>query len=158
MEYTVHGILQARILEWVAFPFSRGTSQPRDRTQVSRMHVDSLPTKPQGKPQNTGVVSLSFLQRIFLTQESNRVSCIAGGFFTNWAIREALTNLDSILKSRDITLPAKVCLVKAMIFLVVMYGYESWTMKKAEHWRIGTFELWCWRRLLTVLWTARRFN
>ena len=61
-------------------------------------------------------------------------------------------------KSRDITLPTKVCLVKAMIFLVVMYGYESWTMKKAEHRRIGTFELRCWRRLLTVLWTARRFN
>ena len=136
MDYTVHGILQARILEWVAFPFSRGTSQPRDRTQVSRMHVDSLPTKPQGKPQNTGVVSLSFLQRIFLTQESNRVSCIAGGFFTNWAIREALTNLDSILKSRDITLPTKILLVKAMVFPVVMYGCENWTIKKAESWRI----------------------
>ena len=69
-----------------------------------------------------------------------------------------MTNLDSILKSRDITLPTKVCLVKAMIFPVVMYGCESWTVKKAEHRRIDAFELWCWRRLLRVPWTARRSN
>ena len=69
-----------------------------------------------------------------------------------------MTNLDSILKSRDITLPTKVYLVKAMVFPVVMYGCESWTIKKAEHWRIGVFELWCWRRLLRVPWTARRSN
>ena len=69
-----------------------------------------------------------------------------------------MTNIDSILKSRDITLPTKVHLVKAMIFPVVMYGYESWTIKKAEHWRIVAFELWCWRRLLRVPWTARRSN
>ena len=69
-----------------------------------------------------------------------------------------MTNLDSILKSRDITLPTKVCLVKAMVFLVVMYGYESWIIKKAECQRIGAFELWCWRRLLGVPWTARRSN
>ena len=69
-----------------------------------------------------------------------------------------MTNLDSILKSRNITLPTKVCLVKAMIFPVVMYGCESWTIKKAEHGRIDAFELWCWRRLLRVLWTARRSN
>ena len=69
-----------------------------------------------------------------------------------------MTNLDSILKSRDITLPTKVCLVKAMVFPVVMYGCKSWTIKKAEHRRIDTFELWCWRRLLRVPWTARRFN
>ena len=67
-----------------------------------------------------------------------------------------MTNLDNILKSRDITLPIKVCLVKAMIFPVVMHGCESWTIKKAEHWRIDAFELWCWRRLLSVPWTARR--
>ena len=67
-----------------------------------------------------------------------------------------MTNLDSILKSRDITLPTKVCLVKAMVFPVVMYGCESWTIKKAEHQRIDAFELWCWRRLLRVSWTARR--
>ena len=69
-----------------------------------------------------------------------------------------MTNLDSILKSRDITLPTKVHLVKAMVFLVVMYGCESWTVKKAEHQRIDAFELWCWRRLLRVPWTARRSN
>ena len=69
-----------------------------------------------------------------------------------------MTNLDSIFKSRDITLPTKVCLVKAMVFPVVMYGCESWTVKKAEHQRIDTFELWCWRRLLRVPWTARRSN
>ena len=72
--------------------------------------------------------------------------------------RKALVNLDSILKSRDITLPTKVYLVKAMVFPVVMYGCESWTIKKAERQRIDAFELWCWRRLLRVLWTARRSN
>ena len=72
--------------------------------------------------------------------------------------RKAMTNLDNILKSRDITLPTKVCLVKAMVFPVVMYGYESWTIKKAERQRIDGFELWCWRRLLRVPWTARRSN
>ena len=71
---------------------------------------------------------------------------------------KVMTNLDSIFKSRDITLPTKVCLVKAMIFPVVMYGCESWTMKKAEHRRIDAFEPWCWRRLLRVPWTARRSN
>ena len=72
--------------------------------------------------------------------------------------RKVMTNLDSILKSRNITLLTKVHLVKAMVFPVVMYGCESWTIKKAEHWRTDTFELWCWRRLLRVLWTARRSN
>ena len=69
-----------------------------------------------------------------------------------------MTNLDSVLKSRDITLPTKVCLVKAMVFPVVMYGHESWTVKKAERQRIDAFELWCWRRLLRIPWTARRSN
>ena len=72
--------------------------------------------------------------------------------------RKFMTNLDSILKSRDITLPMKVCLVKAMVFPVVMYGYQSWTIKKAEHWRIDAFELSCWRRFLRVPWAARRSN
>ena len=72
--------------------------------------------------------------------------------------RKVMTNLDSILKSRDITLPTKVHLVKAMVFPVVMYGCESWTVKKAERQRIDVFELWCWRRLLRVPWTARRSN
>ena len=84
MDYVVHGILQARILEWVAFPFSRGSSQPRS----SAMQVDSLPAEPQGKPKNTGVDSLSLLQGIFLTQESNQVFCIAGGFLTSWTTKE----------------------------------------------------------------------
>ena len=75
---------------------------------------------------------------------------------TPW--KKSYTNLDSILKSRDSTLPTKVCLVKAMVFPMVMYGCESWTVKKAEHWRIDAFELWCWRRLLRVPWTARRSN
>ena len=69
-----------------------------------------------------------------------------------------MTNLDSILKSKDITLPTKVCLVKAMVFPVVMYGCENWTIMKAEHRRIGAFELWCWRRLLRVPWIAGRSN
>jgi len=72
--------------------------------------------------------------------------------------RKAMPKLDSILKSSDITLPTKVHLVKAMVFLVVVYGYESWTVKKAEHRRIDAFELWCWRRFLRVPWTARRSN
>ena len=72
--------------------------------------------------------------------------------------RKAMTSLDSLLKSRDITLSTKVCLVKALVFPVVVYGCESWTVKKAEHRRIDAFELWCWRRLLRVPWTARRSN
>ena len=72
--------------------------------------------------------------------------------------RKAMINLDSILKSRDVTLPTKVCQVRAMVFPVVMYRCESWTVKKAEHERIDAFELWCWRRLLRVPWTARRSN
>ena len=72
--------------------------------------------------------------------------------------RKVMTNLDNILRSRDITLPTKVCLVKAMVFPVVMYGCESWTVKKVEHRRIDAFELWCWRRLLRVPWTARKSN
>ena len=72
--------------------------------------------------------------------------------------RKVMTSIDSILKSKDITLPTKVRLVKAMVFPVVMYGCESWTIKKAEHWRIDVFKLWCWRRLLRIPWTSRRSN
>ena len=72
--------------------------------------------------------------------------------------RKAMTNLDSILKSRDITLPTKVCIIKAMVFLVVMYGCDSWTIKEAEYQRTDAFELWCWRRLLRVPWTTGRSN
>ena len=83
------------------------------------------------------------------SRESKRHLCLG---------RKAMTNLNSILKSRDITLPTKVCLVKAMFSPVVMYGCESWTIKNAECQRIGAFELWCWRRLLRVPWTAKRSN
>ena len=72
--------------------------------------------------------------------------------------RKATTNLDSLLESKDITLPTKICLVKAMVFPGVMYGWESWTIKKTQPQRIDAFELWCWRRLLRVPWTARRFK
>ena len=72
--------------------------------------------------------------------------------------RKAMTNVDSILKNRDMTLPTKVHLVKATVFLVVMYGHERWTIKKAVHQRTDAFELWCWRRLLRVPWTERRYN
>ena len=72
--------------------------------------------------------------------------------------RKAMTNLDSLIKSREITLPTKICLEKTMVFFLVIYGCESWTIKKAEHRRIDAFELWCWRRLLRVPWTARRSN
>ena len=72
--------------------------------------------------------------------------------------RKVMTNLDRILKSRDIILPTNICLIKAMVFPVVMYGRESWTVKKAEHWQTDAFVLWCWRRLLRVPWTARRSN
>ena len=89
------------------------------------------------------------------TADSNCSHGIKGSLLLG---RKAMTNPDSILKSRNITLPAKVCLVKAMVFPVVMYGCNSWTIKKAEHQRIDAFELWCWRRLLIVPWTARRSN
>ena len=105
---SVHGIFQARIMEWIAFPFSKGSS-----LKIKR--------------------------------------CLLLG-------RKAMTNLDSILKSRDNTLPTKVCLIIAMVFPVVMYGCESWTRKKAEHQKTDAFELWCWRRLLRVPWAARRSN
>ena len=72
--------------------------------------------------------------------------------------KKAMTNLESVLKSRDITLPTKLCIVKAMVFLVVIYGCENWVIKKAEHQKTDAFELWCWRRLLRVPWTARRSN
>ena len=126
VDYKVHGIPQARLLEWVAFPFSRGSSQPRDRTQVSyislRWQEGSLSLGPPGKPTNCYI--LNSIQQ----------------------------------NSRDITLPTKVCTVKAMVFPVVMYRCERWTIKKAEHWRIDAFKLWCWRRLWRVPWTARRTN
>ena len=93
---------------------------------------------------------------LFLPKESQGQQSLVGCRL--WGRRKVMTNLDSILKSRDISLPTKVRLVKAMVFPVVMYGCESWTVKKVEHRRIDAFELWCWRRLLRVPWTARRSN
>ena len=107
---SVHGIFQARVLEWGAIAFSRDQTM----VEVIKRHL------------------------------------LLG--------RKAMTSLDSILKNRDITLLTKVHLVKAVVFPVVMYGCESWTIKKAKHQRIDAFELWCWRRLLRVPWTARRSN
>ena len=102
--------------------------------------------------QSTVKVFLQFPDLSFITVDSdcsceiNR--CLLCG-------RKAMTNLDSVLKNRDTTLPTKVCIVKAMVFPVVMYGCETWTIKKAKHWRIDAFELWCWKRLLRVPWTTR---
>ena len=99
------------------------------------------------------MLKLDSLLMIYLDKEASEFQfikkCLSLG-------RKSTANLDNMLKSRDITLPTKVHLVKAMVFPVVMYGCESWTIKKAEHWRIDAFELWCWRRLLRVPWTARR--
>ena len=97
------------------------------------------------------MVSIFFSNKVFFIQAMYIKRCLLLG-------RKVMTNLDSIFKSRDITLPTKVRLVKAMVFPVVMYGCESWTLKKAERQRIDVFELWCWRRLLRVPWTARRSN
>ena len=90
-----------------------------------------------------------------ITADSDCSHKIKRCFLLGW---KAITNLDSILKSKDITLPTKICMVKVMVFPVFMYRCENWTIKNAEHWRIDTFELWCWRRLLRVTWTARRSN
>ena len=92
IDYTVHAILQARILEWVAFPFSRGSSQPSNRTQISHIAGDSLPAESQGKPKKNGVGSPSFSSGSSRPRNGTWVSCIAGGFFTNWAMREAPKN------------------------------------------------------------------
>ena len=149
--FSVHGIFQGRIREWVAVPFSRGSSRPRDETRVSRIagrfftiSVTREVTRDKGPPKN--VVPSPILQ----------------GFRAAWGCPllsgALITDLDSILKSRDITLSTKVRLVKAMVFPGVLYGYESWTIKKAERQRMDAFELWCWRRLLKVPWTARRSN
>ena len=115
--FSIHGIFQARVLEWVAISFSRGSENPVIEPGSPALEADALTSEPPGKP---------------------------------------MTNLDSILKSRDITLPTKVQLVKAMVFPIVMYRCESWTVKKAEHRRIDAFELWCWKRFLRVPCTARK--
>ena len=129
-------------------PFCRGSSQPRDQAQFSCIpggFFISWDTRGQLPIISQDKISLKYQLR----NEIKRRLLLG---------RKAMTNLDSILKSRDITLPTKVHLVKAIVFLVVMYGCESWTIKKVECWRIDAFELWCWRRLLRVPWTTRRSN
>ena len=132
MDYTVLGILLARILEGVAYPFSKGSPQPRDQTQISHTALDSLPAEPPRKPKNTGVGSLSFLQQIFLTQESNRgQTCNAGRFFTNWAIREAFRGSKMSLNSNmwgvkvypDINLQYCKKLLHQRIFVIKLLPY-----------------------------------
>ena len=164
---------------WIFFPFSRGSSQPRDRTHVSHTAGGFFTSWVTRKPKNTGVGNLCLLQGIFPTQESNRcllhcrwilyqlnfqgalqivlfhfmVGITADGDCSHEIKRclllgkKVMANLESILKCRDITLPTEIRLVKFMIFPVVMYGCESWTVKKAERQRIVAFKLWCWRRL-----------
>ena len=117
-----------------------------------------------------GIQSRHFMTNRWGNNGSSKILCFGGSKITTDGDcsheiqrrlllgRKAMTNLDSILKSRDITLPTKVLLVKATVFPVVMYECENWTMKKAEHQRIDGFELWCWRRLLRVPWTAKRFH
>ena len=98
-------------------------------------------------------------EKVGLRLSIQKTKIMASGPITSWQIEgETMTNLDSTLKSRDITLPIKVRLVKDMVFPVVMYGCKNWTVKKAEHRKMDAFELWCWRRLLRVPWTARRSN
>ena len=134
------GILQARILEWVAISFSNAWKW-KSESEVTQ----SCPTLHD--PMDCSLPGSS-VYGIFQARVLDWGATAFSG----------QTSLDSILKSRDVTLPAKVCLVKAMVFPVVMYGCESWTIKKAEQWRTDAFELWCWRRLLRVPWTARRSN
>ena len=129
----VPGILQARTMEWVAISFSLAW-----KWKV-KVKCPTLATPWTAAYQASPSMGFSRKE-----------------YWSVMPLPSPMTNLDSILKSRDITLPTKVHLVKAMVFAVVIYGCESWTIKKAECQRIDTFELWCWRRLLRVPWTARR--
>ena len=153
--FSVPGILQARILEWVAMPSFSGSFQPRIEPAYLRFlhwQTGSLPHQLHLESPFVFIYVI-ILKGIWRPKwETSATKLVYTG------LRKVITNLDSILKSRDITLPTKVHLVKAMVFLVVMYGYESWTVKKAERQRIDAFELWCCRRLLRVPWTARRSN
>ena len=117
------------------------TSGPITSWQIDRERVEAVTDLFSGAPKSL----------LMVTAAMKLKNCLLLG-------RKFMTNLDSVLQSRDISLSTKVCLVKAMVFPVVMYGCESWTLKKAEHQRISAFKLWCWKRLLRVPWTARRFN
>ena len=160
----VLGILQARTLEWVAISFSNAWKWKGKMKLFSGVRLLATPwTAAYQAPLSMGFarqevyfnvpsVQFSSVSQLCPTLCDPMIKrCLLLG-------RKVMTNLDSILKSRGITLQTKVRLVKAMVFPVVMYGCESWTVKKAEWRRIDAFELWCWRRLLRVPWTARRSN
>ena len=204
---SIHVILQARILEWVATSFSRDLPDPGIEPGSPALQADALPSEPPEKQytdDTTLVAESRELKNLLMRvkEESERASLklhikktkiIALCPNTSWQIegknlevmtdflflgskitadgdcsheirrqlflgRKAMTNLDNVLKSRDIILPTKVHTIKPMVFPVVTYGCESWTVKKAEHQSIDAFELWCCRRLLRVPWTARRSN
>ena len=204
---SIHGILQARILEWVTTSFSRDLPDPGIKPGSPALQADALPSEPPEKrytDDTTLMAESKELKNLLMRvkEESERASLklhikktkiMALCPNTSWQIegenlevmtdflflgskitadgdcsheirrrlflgRKAMTNLDSVLKSRDIILPTKVHTVKTMVFPVVTYGCESWTVKKAERQRIDAFELWCCRRLLRVPWTARRSN
>ena len=204
---SIHGILQARILEWVTTSFSRDLPDPGIKPGSPALQADALPSEPPEKrytDDTTLMAESKELKNLLMRMkaESEKASLklhikktkiMALCPNTSWQIegenlevmtdflflgskitadgdcsheirrrlflgRKAMTNLDSVLKSRDIILPTKVHTVKTMVFPVVTYGCESWTVKKAERQRIDAFELWCCRRLLRVPWTARRSN
>ena len=145
--FSVHGIFQARVLEWGAIAFQKKTS-----LKLTNQKMKILAFGPMTLWQIDGETMETVTNLIFL---GSNITADGG---CNHEIkrhlllgRKAMINLDSILKSRDVTLPTKFHLVKAIVFLVVMYGCESWTIKKAEHRKIDAFELWYWRRLLRVL-------
>ena len=169
---SVHGIFQARILKWVAISPSR-SSPPRDQTCISYVSCSSRQIlhplsylKSHAKIKASGPITSWQINRkkvetvtdFILSGSKITADCDCSRAIKRCLLlgRKAMTNLDSILKSRDVTLPTKVCIVKAIVFPVVMYGCESWTIKKAERQRIDAFKLWCWRRLLRVPWTAKR--
>ena len=153
----VPGILQARTPEWVAISFSNTCEWKVKVKSLSRVRLLATPwTAAYQAPLYMGFSRQEYWSGVPLPFPAGDCSheikrCLLLG-------RKAMTNLDSMLKSRDVILPTMVCLVKAVVFPVVMYGCESWTIKKAEHRRTDAFELWCWRRLLRVPWTERRSN
>ena len=149
---------QARRPEWVAMLSSRGLSQPRGQTQFSHIAGEFFTIWATSRHIGGGKME-TVIDFIFLgskiTVDGDGSHEIKRHLLLG---RKAITNQDSVLKRRDISLPTKVHVVNAVVFPVVMYGCESWTIKKAEHWRIDAFELQCWRRLVRVPWTARRSN
>ena len=154
--HTVHGALKARILK-------QRTKEPLD--EINRVEWKSWLKTQHSENSAHGLQSYHLKanrwgnngnrEKLYFTADGDCSHEIKRHLLLG---RKVMTNLDSILKNRDITLPTKVCLIKAVVFPVVMYGCESWTIKKAECIKIDVLELWCWRRLWIVLWTARRSN